>query len=362
MLHLNNLWFVIVAVFWVGFFFLEGFDFGVGMLHSFLGRTDGERRAIVNTIGPFWDGNEVWLVVAVAVIFSAFPAWYATMFSGFYLILFLTLIALMIRGVSFEYTRKSEDPTWRSAFRWTLTIGSLAIPFLLGMTLGDLLQGLPINSSHEYTGSFWNLLQPYGLYTGLTFVVTCLVLGVVFIVLKTEGPLHERAFRWAKVIGWVGFFVVWGFVTWSHVGLGRGFVPDVWEALAWLGALAVPVLIMGRLEGVPFICAGIAAAACVASIFGELYPNVMISSTSSANNLTITNAISPPYTLHVMSAVAAIMVPIILIYTAWGYHVYKQRLSTPRIDPTKLGHVQPAVSSETADVAPAAGDGADSVR
>jgi cytochrome d ubiquinol oxidase subunit II len=216
------------------------------------------------------------------------------------------------------------------------------IPFLLGLALGDLLHGLLINSSHVYTGSFWTLLQPYGLYTGLTFVVTCLVLGAVFITLKTAGPIHERAFRWAEALGWVGFFVVWGFVIWTHVGQGKGFVPNVFEAIAFFGALGVPVLVRGRLEGLPFIFAAVAAGASVASIFGELYPNVMISSTRAANNLTITNAISPPYTLHVMSAVAAFFFPLVLIYQGWTYHVFKQRLRGPRVDPTVPGGSSPA--------------------
>ena len=163
---LGDLWYIVDVLFWVGFFVLEGFDFGVGMLHSFLGRTDSERRVLVNTIGPVWDGNEVWLIVAGAVIFAAFPSWYATMFSTFYLALVVLLLALMVRGVSFEYQRKFDDPRWRSTWRWALTIGSALIPLLVGVALGDLLHGLPINAAHQFTGNFFTLLTPFGLWTG----------------------------------------------------------------------------------------------------------------------------------------------------------------------------------------------------
>src|SRR5271156_2032110 len=195
MIHLNNIWFIIIAVFWVGYFILEGFDFGVGMLHSFVGKNDVERRIAINSIGPIWDGNEVWLVVAGVAIFAAFPDWYATMFSALYLALLIVLVALIGRGMSFEFSRKIEDPRWRSAWRWALTIGSGLIPLLLGTALGDLLYGLPIDSDHNYTGSFWGLLQPFGLYTGVTLTVLSLFLGATFLTLKTDGELHERCAR-----------------------------------------------------------------------------------------------------------------------------------------------------------------------
>ena len=186
-ISLGDLWFVIVAIFWVGFFVLEGFDFGVGMLHSFVGRNDLERRVLVNTIGPVWDGNEVWLIVAGAAIFAAFPGWYATMFSSLYLALVVLLAALMARGVSFEYQRKFDDPRWRSSWRWALTIGSALIPLLIGVALGDLLHGLPINSSHEFTGNFFDLLTPFGLWTGLTLLVLSLLMGATYLTLEDDG-------------------------------------------------------------------------------------------------------------------------------------------------------------------------------
>src|ERR1700733_5138563 len=200
-MQLHTIWFVIIAIFWVGFFVLEGFDFGVGILHAIIGKTDIERRVALNTIGPFWDGNEVWLVVAGATTFAAFPGWYATMFSALYLALVITLAALMGRGVSFEFQRKFADPRWRSSWRWILTIGSALIPFLLGVALGDLLHGLPINSSHDFTGNFWDLLKPFGLWCGLTLLVLSLLMGATYLTLKTTGEIHDRAQRASATIG-----------------------------------------------------------------------------------------------------------------------------------------------------------------
>jgi cytochrome d ubiquinol oxidase subunit II len=225
MVHLNTIWFVIIGVFFVGFFILEGFDFGVGMLHSFVGKDDVERRIVVNSIGPIWDGNEMWLVVAAAGIFAAFPSWYATMFSTLYLVMVIILLALILRGASFEFTRKIDNQRWRSAWRWSLTIGSALIPFLLGTALGDLLHGLPIDSSHNYTGSFWGLLLPFGLYTGLTITVLCLFVGAAYLTLKTEGALHHRVARLSGRFGWLAVVITFGWLTWLHVGLGSGFVP-----------------------------------------------------------------------------------------------------------------------------------------
>src|SRR5215469_12069960 len=219
---LAQFWFILIAVLWTGFFALEGFDLGVGMLHDIVGRDEAGRRTVVNTIGPLWDGNEVWLIVAGAAIFAAFPGWYATMFSALYLAVVLLLIALIARGLTFEYQRKFDDPRWRSFWRWGMTIGSAAIPFLIGVALGDLLHGLPINSQHEYTGSFWTLLTPFGLWTGLTLTVLSLLMGATYLTLKTTGDIHARAQRAASGIGAVAVIVSFGFFTWIHVGLSTG--------------------------------------------------------------------------------------------------------------------------------------------
>ncbi len=330
-ISLGDLWFVIAAIFWVGFFVLEGFDFGVGMLHSFIGRNDLERRVLVNTIGPVWDGNEVWLIVAGAILFSAFPGWYATMFSALYLALVVLLVALMARGVSFEYQRKFDDPRWRSSWRWALTIGSALIPLLLGVGLGDLLHGLPINSSHEFTGNFFDLLTPFGLWSGLTMLVLSLLMGATYLTLKTTGELHDRAQKASAAIGLVAIFVTFGFMTWIHVGLSTGFVPKPIEALGLMAVIAAAWAAHAKAEGWAFTAAAIGIAGAVGALFSELYPRVMISSTNAAYDLTIKNTASPPYSLKVMTVVAVVVFPVVLIYQAWGYHVFRKRLSVPRV-------------------------------
>ena len=329
---MKSLWFVIVAVFWVGFFVLEGFDFGVGMLHSFVARNDIERRVAINTIGPTWDGNEVWLIVAGAATFAAFPLWYATMFSAFYLALLIVLLALMARGVSFEYRGKLDDPTWRTAWKWSMTLGSAIIPLLLGVALGDLLHGLPINKNHDYTGSFWNLLVPYGLWTGVTLVALSLLSGTTFLALKTTGALHDRVARLARGTSVAAALMVAGFVVWTVLVSGRGFVPNVFAAIAVVTVLAAAWVAGTEREGLAFAVSSMAMGATVTTIFAELYSNVMVSSTSSAFNITIGNAASSSYALTVLTVVACIFLPLVLGYQAWSYHVFRRRLAAPRAE------------------------------
>ncbi len=346
-MSLRTLWFIVDAIFWIGFFVLEGFDFGVGMLHSYVGRNDAERRIAVNSIGPVWDGNEVCLIVAGAVIFAAFPSWYATMFSTFYLAMVLILVGLFMRGVSFEYQRKIDDPRWRSTWRWCLTIGSALIPLLLGVALGDLLHGLPINRGHQYTGSFWGLLVPFGLFTGLTFLVLSLLSGATFLALKTTGELHDRVMRFTRPISIVAVLAVFGFITWCHVGLGEGFLPNPFEVLAFVAVVAAAWLATRGDQGWAFAAASVAMAASVATIFIELYPNVMISTTNAAYNITVDNAASGSYALKVMTVVAVIFFPLVLIYQAWNYHVFRGRLSSPsQSDDPKAGSHASAGSRE----------------
>ena len=287
MVHLYDFWFVVVAVFWIGFFILEGFDFGVGMLHSFVGRNDLERRVAVNTIGPVWDGNEVWLVVAGAAIFAAFPAWYATMFSTFYLVMVLVLVALIGRGLSFEFRGKTADLRWQAIWQWSLTIGSALVPLLLGTGLGDLLFGLPIDENGNYTGSFIQLLVPFGLYTGVTLTILCLFLGATYLTLKTTGELRDRTARLSGRLGWLAALVVLGWVVWSHLGLHEGFVPQPIDILAILAAVAGAWFAESRSEGATFAAGAVALAGVVGSIFFDLFPRVMVSSTDPANSLTV---------------------------------------------------------------------------
>ena len=328
MVHLNNIWFVIIAIFWVGFFVLEGFDFGVGMLHSFVGKTDVERRIAVNSIGPFWDGNEMWLVVAGAATFAAFPSWYATLFSTFYLALVIVLLALIVRGVSFEFQRKIDDPRWRATWRWSLTIGSLLVPLLLGTALGDLLHGLPIDSAHNYTGSFFGLLVPFGLYTGLTLTVLCLFLGAAYLTLKTRGTLHDRVSRLSGRLGWLAAVITFGWLTWIHVGLGVGFLPNPLQVLALAAVVGAALFAESHSEGWAFAAAAAAIGSVVGSIFFELFPRVMVSSTSTTYNLTVANSASNSYTLKVMTVVAIVFFPVVLAYQGWSLYVFRKRISS----------------------------------
>jgi cytochrome bd ubiquinol oxidase subunit II len=349
MVHLNTIWFVIIGIFFVGFFILEGFDFGVGMLHSFVGKDDVERRIVVNSIGPIWDGNEMWLVVAAAGIFAAFPSWYATMFSTLYLVMVILLLALILRGASFEFTRKIDNQRWRSAWKWSLTIGSALIPFLLGTALGDLLHGLPINSSHNYTGSFWGLLLPFGLYTGLTITVLCLFVGAAYLTLKTEGALHDRVARLSGRLGWLAVVITFGWLTWLHVGLGSGFVPKPIEALALVAVIGGAWLADSRSEGWAFAAAATAMGSVVASIFFELFPNVMVSSTNSAYNLTVANSASNSYSLKVMTVVAVIFFPLILLYQGWSLYIFRKRIGggpASEVVPPVASDVPPTTETE----------------
>jgi cytochrome bd ubiquinol oxidase subunit II len=336
---LVSLWFLIIAVVWTGFFVLEGFDFGVGMLHGALGGNEAGRRAAINTIGPLWDGNEVWLVVAGAAMFAAFPGWYATMFSGFYLALVLLLGALMVRGTSFEYRGKRDGPAWRDSWSGLLTAGSILAPFLIGLALGDLLHGLPVNAHHEYTGGFWTLFQPYGLYAGVTLVALCAVHGATFIALKSTGDLRARAVRLARQLSPIATLILLGFVIWTHSIAGKGLLPNPVEIAGVLAMFAVDWLIGYGRDGWSFAATTIAVAVTVLSIFSELYPRLMISSTSSAFDLTISNSASPSYPLKVMTVVALVLLPVVIAYTAWTYYVFRRRISDKDIASQKEEHI-----------------------
>src|SRR4051794_39583413 len=258
---LPELWFVIIAILWVGFFVLEGFDFGVGMLHRVLGRTGQERRVAINTIGPWWDGNEVWLIVAGAGTFAAFPAWYAGMFSALYLALVLVLAALIARGVAFEFKEKGRSERWRRTWRWCTTLGSLLIPLLLGIGLGDLLNGLPMNASHDFTGDFFDLLTPYGVWTGLTILGLCLLHGATFLKLRTTDQVRERARAAARPLGWAAIALVVGFVIWTRKVAGGADVPGPVEALGLITVILAARLAATEHDGWAFVASAIAIAA-----------------------------------------------------------------------------------------------------
>jgi cytochrome d ubiquinol oxidase subunit II len=347
---LGQFWFILIAVLWTGFFVLEGFDLGVGMLHSIIGRDEAGRRTVINTIGPLWDGNEVWLVVAGAAIFAAFPGWYATWFSGLYLALVLLLAALIARGTSFEFRGKRDSAAWRRTWDGLLTGGSLLVPLLIGIALGDLLNGLPIDKSQNYTGSFWDLLQPYGIYTGITLVAICILHGATFITLKTTGEVADRASHVAGRAGPVVALVVIGWAVWTHIVAGKGFWPNPVEIGIVIVVIAAAWLAYDRQEGWAFSCSTLTIALAMLTLFTDLYPNVMVSSTNKAYNLTIANTASPSYTLKLMSIVALIFLPVVLAYTAWNYYVFRKRISKSDFAPAQLPGTPPAGVQEEPSV------------
>ncbi len=330
MFDLNTLWFVLIAVLFIGYFILEGFDFGVGILLPFLGKTDRERRVIINTIGPVWDGNEVWLITAGGAIFAAFPNWYATMFSGFYLALFLMLLALIVRGVAFEFRSKDRYPAWRNFWDWMIFVGSLVPALLWGVALGNILRGVPIDQNMTYVGTFFTLLNPYALLGGLTSLSVFILHGALFLGLKTTGVIMDRAVAFTKKIGPVAtvltflYVVATYFMTdaFTRLGINPGIIP--------LGAgaslLAAGWFVhQGRL-GWAFIFNSLTILLSTLTIFIALYPRVMVSSLNPAWSLTIYNASSSQYTLTVMTIVALIFVPIVLAYQGWTYWVFRERI------------------------------------
>jgi cytochrome bd ubiquinol oxidase subunit II len=326
-------WYIIIAVLWTGFMILEGFDFGVGMLHAAVGRDEAGRRAAINTIGPLWDGNEVWLIVAGAGMFAAFPGWYATMFSAYNLALVLLLAALIVRGTAFEYRGKRDAARWRRTWDVLLTAGSALAPLLIGVALAGLLGGLPVNSDQNFTGTFWDLLKPYPLWTGLTFVLLCLLNGALFLCLKTTGDMHQRSWQIARRTAPLTAAFVAGFIIWTHVAAGRAFWLNLIELTAILAVIAAVWLVYARREGFAFAATAVTIASCVISIFADLYPNVMVSATSPAYNLTVDNTASGAYSLKVMTVVVIILLPVVLAYQTWTYYVFRRRISKSEFEP-----------------------------
>jgi cytochrome d ubiquinol oxidase subunit II len=333
-MQLHTIWFVIIAVFWTGFFVLEGFDFGVGALHVFIGRNDTERRVAINTIGPWWDGNEVWLIVAGASMFAAFPGWYATMFSALYLALVVLLLALFARGVSFEYRGKRESLRWRAGWSWALALGSVLIPLLIGVALGDLLHGLPINAAHQFTGNFLSLLTGYGLMTGVTMLTLSLLHGATFLALRTTGELRGRARAAGRVLGMVAIVVNIAWCVWTLVVIGGGTVPEPTQIFGVIAVIFAQRLATSDNDGWAFAASGFAIAAAVGQLFISLYPNVMVSSTRPSFSLTVNNAAAGHYSLVVMTVVAVLILPVVLLYQGWSFHVFRRRVGAP---PTSSG-------------------------
>jgi cytochrome bd ubiquinol oxidase subunit II len=328
--ELTTVWFVLIAVLWVGYFTLEGFDFGVGMLLPVLARHDRERRVMINTIGPVWDGNEVWLLVAGGATFAAFPEWYATLFSGFYLPLLLILLALIVRGVAFEYRAKGHGEQWKGRWDAAIVIGSFVPSLLWGVAFANILRGVPIDAQKEYVGGFFNLLNPYALVGGLTTLLLFLTHGAIYVSLKTEGPIRERARDLAVKVGLAAAVVAVVFLIWTQVMTGDlgSAVLFVLAALSLVGGLGA--ILRGR-EGWAFAGTFAALGLAVAGLFWALFPDVMPTSLSDGLSLTTSNASSTHYTLTVMTVVAVIFTPVVLCYQAWTYWVFRKRISVQHI-------------------------------
>ena len=343
-MDLVTIWFILIAVLWVGYFILDGFDLGVGMLIPVIGTDDLRRRVLINTIGPVWDGNEVWLLVAGGAMFAAFPLWYATMFSGFYLALFVILLALIIRGVAFEYRGKRDSVTWRRNWDRAIVVGSVLPALLFGVAFGNIVAGTkiaPFEGSTNpdiamnlnYVGSFFDLLNPFALVLGLMTLTVFATHGAIFLALKTSGEVHAAARKVALRIGLVAaVFAVTG-LLWAQAFSGRVAItlPMVLvAAVLWLGAL---YFVLKDRDGWAFMLSAGTIGLAVASLFVGLFPNVMPSSIDAAYNLTVYNASSQEYTLTIMTIVAVIMTPIVLIYQGWTYWVFRKRISTSMIPP-----------------------------
>jgi cytochrome d ubiquinol oxidase subunit II len=329
-MDLPTLWFVILGFFFVGYFVLDGFDFGVGMSLPFLGRDDTDRRVLINTIGPVWDLNETWVIVAGAFLFAAFPEWYATLFSGFYLLMLLILLALIARGVSFEYRHQRPESSWKRRFDLMIVVGSAVPAFVWGLVFANVVQGVPLDQGHDYTGTLLDLLNPYALLGGLTTLLLFFTHGVVFVTLKTEGEIRERARRLAVRAGLVTIVVAAAFLALTSLMHGT-LVSVALSAGAAVTLIASFVANLRGREGRSFGLMAVTIALAVSSLFAALFPGVMPASNDPANSLTIANASSSTYTLTIMSWVALVFVPLILGYQGFTYWIFRKRITRAAI-------------------------------
>jgi cytochrome bd ubiquinol oxidase subunit II len=329
-MELHDVWFVAIAVLWIGYFFLEGFDFGVGVLTRLLARNRPEKRVLINTIGPVWDGNEVWLLSAGGATFAAFPEWYATLFSGFYLPLLLILVCLIVRGVAFEYRAKRPEEKWQRNWETAIFWTSLLPAFLWGVAFANIVRGVKIDRDFEYVGGVVDLLNPYALLGGLVTLTLFTFHGTVFVGLKTVGDIRERAQKLALRVGVVTAGLALLFLLWTQIEKGDG--ASLVALIVAVAALVVALVAVraGR-EGWAFALSGLTIVAAVAMLFLTLFPNVMPSSLNEDWSLTVTNASSSPYTLKIMTWCAAIATPIVMLYQGWTYWVFRKRIGTQHI-------------------------------
>ncbi|MFD5162769.1 cytochrome d ubiquinol oxidase subunit II [Streptomyces hawaiiensis] len=332
-MELHDVWFVLIAVLWTGYFFLEGFDFGVGVLTKLLARDRPEKRVLINTIGPVWDGNEVWLLSAAGATFAAFPEWYATLFSGFYLPLLLILVCLILRGVAFEYRVKRPEENWQRNWETVIFWASLLPAFLWGMAFGNIVRGVKIDQDFNYAGGVLDLFNPYALLGGLVTLALFTFHGTVFVGLKTVGEIRERARKLALRVGLVTALLALAFLLWTQADRGDG--SSLVAMVAAVASLLVALVAAraGR-EGWAFALSGLTIVATVAMLFLTLFPNVMPSTLNPDWNLTVTNASSSPYTLKIMTWCAGIATPVVLLYQGWTYWVFRKRIGTQHITET----------------------------
>ncbi|WP_271494340.1 cytochrome d ubiquinol oxidase subunit II [Enterococcus sp. 5H] len=331
---LQLLWFVLIGILFSGFFFLEGFDFGVGMSVQTLAHDEEEKEQIIQTIGPVWDGNEVWLLTAGGAMFASFPYWYASLFSGFYLILFIILVGLIIRGVSFEFRHRMPDGKRRRMWNWTLSIGSFIVPFFFGVLFIDLVQGMPLDADGNMMATFTDYINVFSVVGGVALALLCYLHGLNYITLKTEGPVRERARNYAKLFYWILYI---GLVVFAAL---LYFKTDFFDnhflltLLLVVGIVAVTVVanvsVFKEKEMLAFIASGLTLILLVALLFSGLFPRVMIGS-EGYYDILIKDASSSPYTLKTMTWLSLTILPFVLAYTAWSYYIFRKRIKHPAI-------------------------------
>ena len=334
-MELTDIWFLLIAVLWTGYLVLEGFDFGVGMLLPAVAKDPVDRQVTLRTIGPVWDGNEVWLLVAGGATFAAFPLWYASLFSGFYLALLVILVALIVRGIALEYRNKLHDEAWHRRWDLAIVIGSAVPALLWGVALANIVRGVPLNANHDFTGTFFTLLNPYALLGGLTTLVLFALHGAIFLALKTHGPVRDRARALVLPLGGATVPLAALFLIWTQSYDGS------W--ITWVLALLAAVCLLGGIlasragrDGLGFLGTAATIVLASATMFVTLYPDVLPSTTNAAYSLTTTNAASTPYTLKIMTWVAVVFTPIVLLYQGYTYWVFRRRLTRDDIPRVKV--------------------------
>ncbi|MEI7824529.1 MAG: cytochrome d ubiquinol oxidase subunit II [Chlorobiaceae bacterium] len=330
-MDLQTLWFILIAFLFINFFVLEGFDFGVGILLPFMSRDDRERRTVINTIGPFWDGNEMWLISTGGVMFAVFPKWYATLFSGFYLPLLLMLVALIFRGVAFEFRSKHPSPAWRSFWDWSIFGGSAVPAMLWGIAIANFIRGVPVDASMNYSGGWFNLLNPYALLCGITSLLIFSLHGAIFLALKTTATLQKKAMSFAKKLWAPATLLCTVFMAYSvtetDLYLRLGINPGIVPVFSVLALVSVIFMLQKNAAAWAFAMTTVAIAFSTITIFMGLYPRLLVSSLNPAWTLTIYNSSSSEYSLGIMSIVALMFIPVILIYQGWSYWVFRQRVT-----------------------------------